>query len=183
MMQRLTPRQSEPLTMFRDTPRPEDAAAVRAIVASTGFFHDFEVDVAVELVEERLSRGLASEYYFLFVDEPATGRTVGYACFGPIPCTQGSFDLYWVAVHRECQGRGFGRRLVAAAEAAMHEGLAGPNGCRLAPARRVYIETSSQPKYEPTRTFYDHCGYRVEACLKDFYAAGDDKLLYVKALT
>src|SRR3954467_12244433 len=52
--------------VFRDEPCPADAAAIREIVASTGFFHEDEIEVAVELVEERLSRGLASEYHFLF---------------------------------------------------------------------------------------------------------------------
>jgi D-alanine-D-alanine ligase len=169
-------------TSFRTGVRAEDAAAVRDIVSSTGFFHDFEVDVAVELVEQRLARGLASEYYFLFADDPATGRTIGYACFGPIACTQGSFDLYWIAVHQEVQKRGLGGRLLAAAESMMRDRLPGPDGRAIAPARRVYIETSSQPKYKPTQAFYERCGYVEEARLKGYYAAGDDKIVYVKAL-
>lgn len=167
-------------TTFRCDVRPEDAPAVRDIVASTGFFHDFEVDVAVELVQERLARGLASEYHFLFADE--SSRTIGYACFGPIPCTQGSFDLYWIAVHQDFQKRGLGGRLLAAAESAMREGIQGPDGTPLPPVRRVYIETSSQPKYKPTQSFYERCGYTLEARLSDYYASGDDKLIYVKVL-
>jgi len=171
---------TEDTPAFRDQVRPEDAAAVRDIVASTGFFHDFEVDVAVELVQERLARGLASEYYFLFAEEH--GRTIGYACFGPIPCTQGSFDLYWIAVHQNFQKRGLGAGLLTAAESMMRKGLTGPDASPLSPARRVYIETSSQAKYRPTQVFYERCGYAEEARLKDYYAAGDDKIIYVKAL-
>ena len=44
-----------------------DIQRVREIVDSTGFFHPPEVDVAVELVEERLRRGDASGYFFAFV--------------------------------------------------------------------------------------------------------------------
>lgn len=167
--------------MFREDPRPSDAAAVRDIVASTGFFHDFEIDVAVELVEERLLNGLASEYYFVFADDE-NRKTIGYACFGPIACTVGSFDLFWIAVHDSCRGQGLGRRLMHEAETRMAAGLAGPKGERLSPARRVYIETSSQTKYEPTRAFYLRCGYTEEARFRDFYASGDDKVVYVKAL-
>lgn len=174
---------SPPRVEFRDEIRPGDGAAVREIVASTGFFHDFEVDVAVELVDERLARGLASEYYFVFADEEGTGRTIGYACFGPIACTVGSFDLYWIAVHESCRGRGLGVRLMAAAERAMGAGLPGPGGKPLAPSRRVYIETSSKPQYEPTRQFYLRCGYREEARFEGFYAEGDDKVVYSKRLS
>ncbi len=168
-------------SIIRGSVQPTDSAAVRGIVASTGFFHDFEVDVAVELVQERLSRGLASEYHFLFADLNA--HPIGYACFGPIPCTQGSFDLYWIAVHAAHQGSGLGRRLMVEAERTMLVGVPGADGRPLPPARRVYIETSSQPRYAPTWRFYERCGYTIEARLKDYYAAGDDKLIYAKALS
>jgi GNAT superfamily N-acetyltransferase len=154
---------------------------VRNIVSSTGFFHDFEVDVAVELVQERLQRGLASEYYFVFADDDA-GRTIGYACFGPIACTVGSFDLYWIAVHNSQRGRGLGLELMKRAEHAMRSPSPGPVGKLLSPGRRVYVETSSKPKYEPTRAFYRRCGYVEEARFKDFYADGDDKVVCVKSL-
>lgn len=167
---------------FRSEPRASDAAAIRDVVSSTGFFHDFEIDVAVELVEERLSRGLASEYYFIFADD-ASGRMIGYACFGPIACTVGSFDLYWIAVHNDRRGRGLGLELMRRAEDAMRASLPGPAGKPLPIGRRVYVETSSQPKYEPTRAFYLKCGYAEEARFGDFYADGDDKVVYSKTLT
>lgn len=155
---------------FRDRVRPEDAAVVRGIVTSTGFFHDHEVAVAVELVEERLEKGTDSGYLFLFAEQ--TGRTVGYCCYGEIPCTQGSFDLYWIVVHDDCRGRGIGGRLLGEAE----RRIAGLEG------RAIWVETSGQEKYRPTREFYLRCGYRQEAVLKDFYAAGDDKIIYAKHL-
>src|SRR5205823_5868966 len=163
---------STPAITFRHEPRTSDADAIRDIVASTGFFHNFEVGVAVELIEERLARGAASGYHFVFADEPGSGRTLGYTCFGPIACTQGSFDLYWIAVHEDQRGRGLGRLLLAETEQRIG----------LARGRRIYAETSGQPKYEPTRAFYLRCGYREEARLGGFYAEGDDKLVYVKRL-
>lgn len=165
-------------TTFRSEPRASDAAAVRDIVASTGFFHDFEIDVAVELVEERLSKGLASEYHFVLADDDA-GRLVGYTCFGPVPCTVGSFDLYWIAVHESQRGRGLGVRLVQETERAIAAGVPDASG-RTVRGRRIYIETSGREKYTPTQRFYDKCGYRLEARLKDFYDDGDDKLVYSK---
>lgn len=151
---------------FRHTPRPEDHDAIRRIVASTGFFTEAEVDVAVELIDERLTRGEASGYQFVFAEQD--GHTIGYACFGPIACTVGSYDLYWIAVDNAHRGHGHGRRILEEAEQ------------RMAGARRIYIETSGREQYAPTRTFYEHCGYRLEATLNDFYAPGDPKLIYAR---
>lgn len=156
---------------LRDTVRTSDAEAVRAIVAATGFFHPEEVDVAVELVDDRLKRGPASDYHFVFAD--IGGSPAGYACFGPIACTKGSFDLYWIAVHPSRHGLGLGRRLLEESE----------RRARAMGGRRMYIETSSRPQYEPTRGFYLRCGYAVEAVLKDFYAPGDGKVIYGREIT
>lgn len=155
---------------FREDVFPEDVAHVRNIVASTGFFFEAEIEVAVELVQERLTKGLASEYYFVFAEQD--GKVLGYACFGPIACTVASYDLYWIAVHHDARGKGIGKQLLAQSEACI-----GARG-----GQRVYIETASREQYEPTRGFYLACGYREEAVLEDFYAPGDGKVIYVKAL-
>ncbi len=156
--------------IFREQVRPDDAAVVRGIVTSTGFFHDHEVAVAVELVEERLEKGTDCGYLFLFAEQ--AGHTVGYCCYGEIPCTAGSFDLYWIVVHDSCRGRGIGGLLMGETE----RRIAGLGG------RAIWVETSSQEKYLPTRQFYLRYGYQEEALLKDFYAAGDDKVIYAKHL-
>lgn len=172
-----SPRPADGLTV-RTEPRAADVEAVREIVSSTGFFHGFEVDVAVELVQERLARGLASEYHFAFVDDER-GRAVAYSCFGPIACTVGSFDLYWIAVHQGHRGGGLGRRLLRATEGLIAAGVPDASGA-IVPGRKVYAETSGREQYAPTRGFYEACGYVAEARLRDFYAAGDDKVVYVK---
>ncbi len=134
--------------VFRDTPALSDIDAVGKMAAATGFFRADEVDVAVELVEERIANGLESEYYFIFADD-AAGKMQGYVCYGPIQCTIGSFDLYWFVVDKNCQGKGLGRLLMEKAEDAMRQ-IGG---------RRVYVETSGKAQYDPTRAFYGRCGY------------------------
>jgi ribosomal protein S18 acetylase RimI-like enzyme len=156
--------------VYREEVNDQDWERVRSIIASSGFFYPQEVDVAVELIEERLHKGIASGYLFLFAEQ--AGRTLGYTCFGPIACTLMSFDLYWIAVHNDYRGRGLGRALLEQSER-----LIAQRG-----GRRVYIETSSRQQYEPTRQFYRRCGYREEAVLREFYGPGDDKLVYVKVL-
>jgi len=162
--------QSEGVLAFRAEVRAADLAAVREIVASTGFFNAEELAIAAELVEAHLSTGAASGYHFLFAE--AHGRVLGYCCYGPIAGTQQSFDLYWIATRREEQRRGLGRRLLREAERRVRE----------AGGRRLYVETAGRTLYEPTRAFYAREGYLREAELADFYAPGDAKVFYVKVL-
>ena len=149
---------------------PADRDAVRELCASTGFFYPKETDVAVELVDERLAKGAASGYHFVLAERD--GRMVGYTNYGLIACTQSSYDLYWIVVHESCRGQGLGRLLLAETERLIQQ----------AGGTRVYIETSNRPLYQPTRVFYERCGYREDAILKDFYAPQDDKVIFVHAL-
>ncbi|MCA9263400.1 MAG: GNAT family N-acetyltransferase [Planctomycetales bacterium] len=165
----LRPMTSRPVTL-RAAVTPADLGAVRAIVEATGFFREDEIDIAVELVECRLDKGPASGYDFLFAE--SDNLVVGYACFGPIPCTLGSYDLYWIAVSPTCQRDGVGRRLLFEVESQV--------AC--AGGRCIYIETSGRPQYAPTREFYQTCGYAVAAVLPDFYDDGDDKVIWHKTL-
>ena len=48
--------------------------------------------------------------------------------------------------------------------------------------RLAVVETSSREIYDPTRGFYRKMGYPEAARLKDFYAPGDDKVVYIKRL-
>jgi ribosomal protein S18 acetylase RimI-like enzyme len=139
-------------------------------VASTGFFNAAEAEVAADLVTERLTKGIRSGYHFVLAERGST--LVGYACYGPIMGTQGSFELYWIAVAPEEQRRGLGAQVYARAEAAM----------RKVGAQHIYADTSSSDPYAPTRGFYQRMGFAEEARLDDFYAPGDGKIVYVKPL-
>ena len=146
---------------------------VRALVTETGFFSPDEQDEAVELVDETLLRGKASGYEFIFVDMPGDPpRLMGYVCFGPIPATQGSFDLYWIAVAPASQRSGLGARLIREAER-----LAKIQG-----ATQMFVDTGGSEQYAPTRAFYERMGYRSAAVLENFFAPGDAKIIYVKTL-
>jgi ribosomal protein S18 acetylase RimI-like enzyme len=155
---------------IRSFVRPDDVNQVREIVSSTNFFHDYEIDVAVELLQENLAKSKESGYNFLFVE--MDGKTVAYSCFGLIPCTVSSFDLYWIVVHNDYRNLGIGKKLLSLTEQTIIE-MGGTV---------IYAETSSQPSYEPTRKFYLSNKYYEEARLKDYYKKGDDKLVYSKHL-
>jgi len=149
--------------------QPQDPARIRHLVDITGFFSADEVDVAEELAQERLARAAASGYHFVIAEQ--YGRLVGYTCYGPIACTVGSYDLYWIAVHPDVQGKGLGQRLLQETERLI----------RQADGSRIYVDTSQRLQYASTRAFYENAGYKLDAVLKEFYAPGDNKVIYCKS--
>jgi len=155
---------------FREELRPGDVEAIGALVGRSGVFSSAEVEIAVEVAAAVLSAGAASGYHFLLCDGPSS--LAGYTAFGPIPATAASWDLYWIAVERSDRRAGLGGRLLAASEA-----RAAVLGCR-----RLYVDTSGRADYAPARAFYERQGYRRAATLEDFYAPGDPKVIYLKAL-
>ena len=148
----------------------EDPGRIRHLVEITGFFSQEEVDVAEELATERLEQAAASGYHFVMAEQ--YGRLVGYTCYGQIPCTAGSYDLYWIAVHPDVQGKGLGQRLLQKTERLIRD----------AGGSRIYVDTSQRLQYASTRAFYENAGYRLDAVLTEFYAPGDNKVIYCRSL-
>ncbi len=155
---------------FRSEPVPEDRKAIKKILAGTKAFHRREIEVALELLDDRLSKGFDSEYMFLFCE--IGGKTAGYVCYGPITMTKGRFDLYWIAVDVSAQGKGIGSALLKKAEAEMAR-----LGCR-----HIYAETASKKEYALTREFYRKSGYSFVALVPEYFAPDDDKLIFMKTL-
>jgi Sortase and related acyltransferases len=155
---------------FRTIPIKSDIQRVMEIVESTKFFYDHEVEIAAELVAERLSHGESTGYYFVFAE--VDGVTAAYSCYGPITMSKTCFDLYWIATHNDFRGKGIGKKLI---EETCNQ--ARKMGCKI-----LIAETSGLPHYEPTRAFYINNKFDLEATLKDFYTDGDDKLFYTKRI-
>jgi ribosomal protein S18 acetylase RimI-like enzyme len=149
---------------------PRDKATVMTILRATPEFLPHEVTIAEELIDSFLNKGKLSGYTIEVAE--IDGKVVGYICWGDTPLTDGTWDIYWVAVDRNEQGKGIGAQLMAAAEKSIYA-----TGGRLA-----VVETSGKPDYNKTRQFYLKIGYVEEARIKDFYTAGDDKVIMVKRL-
>jgi D-alanine-D-alanine ligase len=147
-----------------------DIPFLRTLLEHTEAFHTMEVDVAVELMEEYLDEGLKSGYRFLVAEDGAA--RAGYACYGPTPMTQGTWDIYWIAVEPTVQRRGVGQALMDGCEGHIRR-----EGGRL-----IVLETSSRPPYEQARNFYAKNKYALLVTVRDFYAPGDHKLEYAKYL-
>ncbi len=148
----------------------DDVEPLVALVEAAKVFRPDEVEVAREVLESCASKGEASGYLCRVCED--RGAPTGFACFGPTPCTEGTFDLYWIVVDPRLQARGVASRLLetAAAEAARRGG------------RQLIAETSGTDPYLPARTFYEVRGFRAVARIPDFYRVGDEKIVYVKPL-
>jgi ribosomal protein S18 acetylase RimI-like enzyme len=143
--------------------QPSHRSDIEAILRATAVFSDAEVAVALELLD-------SGDDDYEFVGAFEGDRLVGYACFGPTPSTEGTFDLYWIAVHPDAQRSGAGAALMSDVEARLAQRA----------AALLVIETSSRDDYAPTRRFYERLGYREAARLRDFYAPADDRVVLTK---
>lgn len=146
-----------------------DRETVLDIIYKTEMFTSEEIKVAEELIDVYLNDSQQKDYNIIVIEDEKR-QVVGYLCYGPSPLTQGTYDLYWMAVCPIEQGHGYGKQLVKWLEEKVKEA----NG------RLIIIETSSQPKYEPTRQFYLRLAYEEVARIADFYKTGDDRIIYVK---
>lgn len=144
--------------------------AVERLVRSIELFTAQEQHVAMEVIDSYLDHP-GRDYTAVGAFTPR-GILAGYACYGPTPCTVGTWDLYWIAVSGDARGRGIGTLLLEE----MERRLVGQH------ARLVLIETSSRPEYAPTRAFYERRGYQVVARVPDFYAPGDDRLIFARTV-
>lgn len=100
------------------------------------------------------------------------GGPQGVAYFVPERLTDRTWNLLLIAVHPDHQGKGNGAALLQAVETALIT-LGG---------RMLIIETSGLAVFEAQRSFYRKCGYQEEARIRDFYQAGDDKVVFRKIL-
>lgn len=161
---------ARPAVLRLRVPSAADRARVSGIVEATGVFRPQEATVALEVFDAAVERPGADYFALGAFDEG--DLLVGFTCYGPTPCTEATWDLYWIAVRPTAQRQGTGRALMEACERAITT-----RGGRL-----VVVETSSRADYGPTRAFYERLGYHVTARIPEFYAAGDDLIVYTKRL-
>lgn len=143
---------------------------LESLLQTTNVFRPEEIAVALEVMDAYLRN--PGQDYDAVGAFTRDDRLLGYACFGATPCTERTFDLYWIAVSPEAQGRGIGTLIMQEVERRLER----------ADARLVLIETSSTEPYAPTRAFYRALGYREVARVPDFYLDGDDRVILARRL-
>lgn len=143
---------------------PDDVPALKALIDAVDLFPS---DMLDDMMADYFSQD--SDNFWLTDDD---GGPVGIAYYAPERLTEGTWNLYLIAVHPDQQGQGRGAALLHFVEQQLRE----RGECLL------LVETSGVPKFEYQRAFYRKCGYDEEARIRDFYKAGDDKVIFRKAL-
>ena len=161
------PKGPTPLIRYTEA---SDREGILAFMRETGFFHEGEIEVANEVLEDAIAKGTKGHYqsFTLLTD----GKPVGWICCGLTPCTKGTYDIYWIGVSPHTQGCGYGRALLEHVEKLI----------RKLKGRVIIIETSGRPLYDATRGFYLKTGYNEAARIPDFYDQSDARVIYAKAL-
>lgn len=150
----------------------KDRAKLLSVLIKTRAFSSAEIDVAMELIDIVLKDQVQKDYQIdCMVDDQ--DLAIGYICHGPTPMTQGTFDLYWIAVDPDFQEQGAGSKLVGFLE----EGVKARGG------RMILADTSTVPQYEKTQRFYVKNGFQQVARIPDYYQPGNDRVTFCRRLT
>ncbi len=150
---------------------PKDRGYLQSILLRAGVFTPEEIEVAMELIDLVLRDSNQKDYSIhCFVN--AEDKPLGYICYGPVPMTQGTFDLYWIVVDSEFKGQGIGSRLIDFLEEEM----------RRRKGRLILADTSSISSYEEAHRFYLKKGFQEVARVPDFYWVGNDRITFCKKI-
>ncbi|MBW4444055.1 MAG: GNAT family N-acetyltransferase [Plectolyngbya sp. WJT66-NPBG17] len=148
---------------------PDDTNALLDLAEATGLFESNQVEELAQMLSQHFSSETDSQdiWFTDYEDEP-----VGVAYVAPERMTEGTWNLYLIAIHPNCQKQGRGATLLGHIEQILAE-----RGERV-----LLVETSGLEDFEYVRAFYRKNGYDEEARIREFYRAGDDKIIFRKAL-
>ncbi len=155
--------------MIRPT-TPADVPTLVQLTEATGKFRPMEIVALQEVLDDFFAEEHKHGHHCVTCERD--GVPVGFAYYAPAPMTDRAWHLWWIVVQAGKQGGGIGGSLLQHVE----------QDIRTHQGRILFIETGSQPHYEPTRRFYLKHGYEQEAVLRDFYTAGDSMVVFRKAM-
>jgi len=148
--------------------RREDLPGIEKMLRDVQVFNEDEIICGVELAQQTLA-GEEGYHWVLAVED---GALVGLICYGTVPLTQGTWDLYWILRSPGAVSRGVAKALLEACE----EDLRNHGG------RLLVLNTSGTPAYQPARDFYLRNGFELSARLKEYYRPGDDLCIFTKQI-
>ncbi|GET41549.1 GNAT family N-acetyltransferase [Microseira wollei] len=155
--------------MIRPT-TPDDSAALIALAVAAEMFAANETEALGKVLADYFSGNLDDGH--VWVTDEEEGEPCGVAYYAPDPMADRTWYVYMIAVHPDYQRRGRGTALIQHLE----------NELRSRGERLLLVETSGLAKYDRARAFYIKCGFEQEARIRDYWAAGDDKIVFRKAL-
>ena len=151
---------------------PTDRAALVSLAIATGLFRPEEAESLLGGVLDELRAGRLGPGHLVHVSVDGTGTPTGWVYASADENAEGVWELWWIGVAPDRQGRGVGAELLRFVEA----------HARDAGGRLLLIATSSLPSLARTRGFYAKRGYESSGRIPDFYGDGDDKVIFAKRL-
>jgi len=153
------------MTIIFTPTRAEDIAALQQILDQTELFPS-------DMLREMLAPALDGSSPALWLTAHLDGTAIGFSYTEPEMLAEGAWNMLAIAIAPDHQGKGHGADLVRATEAQLRQ-----NAQRL-----LIVETSGLDAFTSTRRIYDAAGYDQEARIRDFWADGDDKVIFRKRL-
>jgi ribosomal protein S18 acetylase RimI-like enzyme len=150
---------------------PADTPWLLDIARGTGVFKPMEIQALNEVLDDYHDSMQAEGHVSVTFEQ--SGQILGFAYYAPAAMTDRTWYLYWIAVSKTTHARGIGSKLLRHVEEDIRTTHRG---------RLLLIETSSLPHYDLTRRFYLKHGYEQPATLPDFYADGDNLVVFRKRL-
>lgn len=147
----------------------DDTTALLALAEATGLFQPEEIGGLAQMLAAHFDDVTHSSDIWLTDDDRGL---VGIAYFAPERMTEGTWNLYLIAIHPKYQRQGRGAALLAHIEEMLAE-----RGERI-----LLVETSGLESFDYVRAFYRKNGFEEEARIRDFYRSGDDKIVFRKVL-
>lgn len=144
-----------------------DLSFLKKTIDSTELFPSELLD---EMIDDYLHNSNSQDIWITSIDEKNTPISVAFCA--PEKLTEGTYNLYAIAVHKNHQGKGVGADMMRYLENRLSESN----------QHLLIVETSSLPTFELTRQFYVQLEYHQEAIIRNFYSKGDDKVIFIKQL-
>ena len=144
-----------------------DIPELKKVLDSSALFPSYLLD---DMISDYLSNEKSTDIWFTTIDQ---GKPISIGYCAPERLTEGTYNLYAIAVNKNQQGKGIGKKMMEYIENELRK-----NGNRI-----LIVETSGKPEFELTREFYIKCNYKKQAVIPEFYEKGDDKIVFWKKLT
>jgi len=144
----------------------EDIAALQEVLDGTELFPS---EMLPDMVSGFLSTDESTDIWLTCESDD---KAIGFCYAVPEELAEGAWNMLAVAILPTEQGRGCGGAITRHLEAELKE-----RGQRI-----LIADTSGADDFAQTREFYRKNGYAEEARIRDFWAAGDDKIVFWKSL-
>mgnify|MGYP004417263636 CR=1 FL=1 len=145
----------------------DDLPSAKEVIDSTGLFPG---EMLTEMAAPFLTGTAPDDLWFVALDQKVV---LGLVYCSPERMTDGTWNLLLIAVRENLQGQRVGSRLTRHLEQTLSQRN----------ARVLIVETSGLAEFDRTRAVYATLGYVEVARIPEFYATGEDKVVFWKRLS